>query len=47
MNPLPILLAPAQSHNPIVDHHSKLLSNFFAQTEALMNGKQNRKPRQS
>lgn len=32
-------LAPAQSHNAIGDHHSKLLSNFFAQTEALMNGK--------
>src|SRR5210317_2107541 len=32
-------LAPAQSHNPIGDHHNKLMSNFFAQTEALMNGK--------
>ena len=32
-------IAPAQSHNPISDHHQKLLSNFFAQTEALMNGK--------
>jgi len=32
-------LAPAISHNPIGDHHVKLLSNFFAQTEALMNGK--------
>jgi glucose-6-phosphate isomerase len=32
-------LAPAISHNPISDHHEKLLSNFFAQTEALMNGK--------
>lgn len=32
-------IAPAQSHNPIGDHHSKLLSNYFAQTEALMNGK--------
>jgi len=32
-------IAPAISHNPIGDHHSKLLSNFFAQTEALMNGK--------
>lgn len=32
-------LAPAQSHNPLGDHHLKLLSNFFAQTEALMNGK--------
>jgi glucose-6-phosphate isomerase len=32
-------LAPAVSHNPIGDHHNILLSNFFAQTEALMNGK--------
>jgi glucose-6-phosphate isomerase len=32
-------IAPAQSHNPIGDHHQKLISNFFAQTEALMNGK--------
>jgi glucose-6-phosphate isomerase len=32
-------IAPAISHNPISDHHVKLLSNFFAQTEALMNGK--------
>ncbi len=32
-------IAPAISHNPIADHHNKLLSNFFAQTEALMNGK--------
>jgi glucose-6-phosphate isomerase len=32
-------IAPAQSHNPLGDHHPKLLSNFFAQTEALMNGK--------
>ncbi|MEJ7778014.1 MAG: glucose-6-phosphate isomerase [Daejeonella sp.] len=32
-------IAPAQSHNPIGDHHQLLLSNFFAQTEALMNGK--------
>lgn len=32
-------IAPAISHNPIGDHHLKLLSNFFAQTEALMNGK--------
>lgn len=32
-------IAPAQSHNPIGDHHAKLLSNYFAQTEALMNGK--------
>ena len=32
-------LAPAVSQNPIGDHHEKLLANFFAQTEALMNGK--------
>mgnify|MGYP002653305154 FL=1 len=32
-------LAPAQSQNPIGDHHEKLLANFFAQTEALMMGK--------
>jgi glucose-6-phosphate isomerase len=32
-------LAPAMSHNPIGAHHQILLSNFFAQTEALLNGK--------
>ncbi|HXS59136.1 MAG TPA: glucose-6-phosphate isomerase [Hanamia sp.] len=32
-------IAPAISHNPMGDHHKILLSNFFAQTEALMNGK--------
>ena len=32
-------IAPAISHNAIGDHHVKLLSNFFAQTEALMTGK--------
>lgn len=32
-------LAPAISHNPIGEHHAILLSNFFAQTEALMAGK--------
>jgi glucose-6-phosphate isomerase len=32
-------LAPAQSHNPLGQHHTILLSNFFAQTEALMRGK--------
>jgi len=32
-------LAPAKSHNALGDHHKILLSNFFAQTEALMNGK--------
>jgi glucose-6-phosphate isomerase len=32
-------LAPAQSQNPIGNHHQILLANFFAQTEALMKGK--------
>jgi glucose-6-phosphate isomerase len=32
-------IIPANSENPIGDHHKKLISNFFAQTEALMNGK--------
>ena len=32
-------IAPAISHNPIGEHHNILLSNFFAQTEALLNGK--------
>jgi glucose-6-phosphate isomerase len=32
-------IAPAVSHNPVGDHHLKLMTNFFAQTEALMNGK--------
>lgn len=32
-------IAAARSHNPIGDHHTLLLSNFFAQTEALMKGK--------
>ena len=32
-------IAAAQSQNPIGDHHEKLMSNFFAQTEALLNGK--------
>lgn len=32
-------IAPAQTHNPLSDHHTKLLSNFFAQTEALAFGK--------
>ncbi len=32
-------IAPAVSHNPVGEHHQMLLSNFFAQTEALMNGK--------
>ncbi|HTB51463.1 MAG TPA: glucose-6-phosphate isomerase [Ferruginibacter sp.] len=32
-------IAPAISHNPLGDHHKKLLTNFFAQTQALMAGK--------
>lgn len=32
-------IAPAISHNPIGDHHVKLISNFFAQTEALAFGR--------
>lgn len=34
-------IASAQSQNPIGNHHQLLMSNFFAQTEALMNGKTN------
>ena len=37
-------IAPTISHNPVGDHHQKLLSNFFAQTEALMNGASNDNP---
>ncbi len=32
-------LAPCQSHHPIDNHHRLLLANFFAQTEAMMRGK--------
>ncbi|MGR5066341.1 glucose-6-phosphate isomerase [Photobacterium sp. DNB22_13_2] len=32
-------IAPAMSHNPLSDHHPKLMANFFAQTEALAFGK--------
>lgn len=32
-------IAPAKSHNAVGDHHEKLMSNYFAQTEALMVGK--------
>ncbi|GAL08391.1 glucose-6-phosphate isomerase [Photobacterium aphoticum] len=32
-------IAPAISHNPLGDHHPKLMANFFAQTEALAFGK--------
>ncbi|MBC7934430.1 MAG: glucose-6-phosphate isomerase [Rhizobacter sp.] len=37
-------IAPAQSHNAVGDHHIKLLSNFFAQTEALMKGTAHENP---
>lgn len=32
-------IASAQNHNQVGDHHPKLLANFFAQTEAMMVGK--------
>lgn len=32
-------IAMAQSQNPLSDHHEKLMANFFAQTEALLQGK--------
>jgi len=32
-------IAPFKSHNPVGEHHSMLISNFLAQTEALMNGR--------
>jgi glucose-6-phosphate isomerase len=32
-------LAAAQSQNPLGEHHTLLLSNYFAQTEALMKGR--------
>jgi glucose-6-phosphate isomerase len=32
-------IAPIHSHNPVSDHHAKLMANFFAQTEALMRGR--------
>ena len=37
-------IAAAQSHNEIGDHHMKLMSNFFAQSEALMNGSMHENP---
>jgi glucose-6-phosphate isomerase len=37
-------IVAAQSHNPVGDHQQKLLSNFFAQTEALMNGTDHENP---
>jgi len=32
-------IAPGLSHAPLGDHHEKLLSNFLAQTQALMRGR--------
>jgi glucose-6-phosphate isomerase len=32
-------IIPLTSHNPLGDHHDKLVANGFAQTEALMRGK--------
>ena len=37
-------IAPAQTHNKLGKHHEILLSNFFAQTEALMLGKEDADP---
>ncbi len=37
-------IAAANSHNPIGNHQMKLMSNFFAQSEALMNGSDNENP---
>jgi glucose-6-phosphate isomerase len=37
-------IAPAVSHNPLGEHHPILMSNFFAQTEALMNGTDHENP---
>ncbi|MDX1654396.1 MAG: glucose-6-phosphate isomerase [Candidatus Competibacteraceae bacterium] len=32
-------IVPANSHNPVGEHHKMLLANCFAQTEAMMKGK--------
>jgi glucose-6-phosphate isomerase len=32
-------IGAARSHHPLGDHHQKLMSNLFAQTEALLNGR--------
>ena len=37
-------IAAATSHNPLGDHQMKLMSNYFAQSEALMNGSENENP---
>lgn len=38
-------IAPVNSHNPLGEQHLILLSNFFAQTEALMKGKNEKEVR--
>jgi glucose-6-phosphate isomerase len=38
-------IASAKSHNPLGSHHPKLMANFFAQTQALMNGKTKKQTR--
>jgi glucose-6-phosphate isomerase len=37
-------IVPAQSHNPLGEHHAILVSNFFAQTQALMMGADHENP---
>ena len=37
-------IVAAQSHNPLGDHQMLLISNFFAQAEALMNGSEHENP---
>jgi glucose-6-phosphate isomerase len=37
-------IVAANSHKPLGDHHQKLISNFFAQTAALMNGDDHTNP---
>jgi glucose-6-phosphate isomerase len=37
-------IVAAKSHNPLGDHQMKLISNFFAQSEALMNGSSHENP---
>jgi glucose-6-phosphate isomerase len=39
-------IAPVESFNPVGNHHELLLSNFFAQAEALMMGKTREEARQ-
>lgn len=39
-------IACVQPQHSLTDHHQKLMSNFFAQTEALMNGKSEERVRE-